>query len=380
MKSTSVNARSASGNSALRLPSAPRPRTRPAHHVHRLRTATAAAPKSDSNSATPPKKAPDAVWGSAVEPVPPTSKSKSKAESSGDYPALRRTPLSGGVKNATTRFELPAPEVAVRNLVEQAQFGHLCTLMSDMHHRRSGYPFGSVVDFACDGGGYPIFSLSPLAMHTRNLQADPRCTLVVQMAGWSGLSNARVTIFGDVYPLPREMQEEARKVFKHKHTTGESENWIEGNTRYYRMHTISDMYFVGGFGTVQWVDINEYKAAKPDPIVINMPQVTLQLLNETFSTDLKELLSSSEASCDDAAIISIDKRGIDVRVRFGHDYSVERISFDEDIHTRERAVAVLSEITSSKANFESHNRSAWKTDSSTLSAAYLNHVSKKRYQ
>jgi hypothetical protein len=84
-----------------------------------------------------------------------------------------------------------------------------------MHHRRSGYPFGSVVDFACDGGGYPIFSLSPLAMHTRNLQADPRCTLVVQMAGWSGLSNARVTIFGDVYPLPREMQEEARKVRLH---------------------------------------------------------------------------------------------------------------------------------------------------------------------
>lgn len=48
---------------------------------------------------------------------------------------LRRAPLSGGVKNATQRFDLPTPCVAVRNLVEQAQFAHLCTVMSHMHHR-----------------------------------------------------------------------------------------------------------------------------------------------------------------------------------------------------------------------------------------------------
>ena len=48
---------------------------------------------------------------------------------------LRRAPLSGGVKNATQRFDLPSPSVAVRNLVEQAQFAHLCTVMSHMHHR-----------------------------------------------------------------------------------------------------------------------------------------------------------------------------------------------------------------------------------------------------
>jgi hypothetical protein len=48
---------------------------------------------------------------------------------------LRRAPLSGGVKNATQRFDLPSPCVAVRNLVEQAQFAHLCTVMSHMHHR-----------------------------------------------------------------------------------------------------------------------------------------------------------------------------------------------------------------------------------------------------
>lgn len=75
-----------------------------------------------------------------------------------------------------------------------------------MHHRRAGYPFGTLVDFATDGAGMPIFCLSPLAIHARNLIEDSRCSLVVQMPGWTGLANARVTIFGDTYRLPPEMQ------------------------------------------------------------------------------------------------------------------------------------------------------------------------------
>ena len=99
--------------------------------------------------------------------------------------------------------------------VEQAQFAHLCTVMSSMHHRRcaracarvctcacsrllcalvrtrmrrctsvcatrswsssrsSGYPFGTLVDFASDGAGFPIFCMSPLAIHTRSLSPHP---------------------------------------------------------------------------------------------------------------------------------------------------------------------------------------------------------------
>lgn len=96
--------------------------------------------------------------------------------------------------------------------VELAQYAHLCTIMSNMHHRRAGYPFGTIVDFASDGAGCPLFCLSPLAIHTRNIMEDPRCSLVVQMPGWTGMANARVTIFGDVYQLPPDMHEAAREV------------------------------------------------------------------------------------------------------------------------------------------------------------------------
>ena len=57
--------------------------------------------------------------------------------------------------------------------------------------------------------GCPIFALSPLAIQTRNIMEDPRCSLVMQMPGWGGLANARVTMFGDVYKLPKELQSPA---------------------------------------------------------------------------------------------------------------------------------------------------------------------------
>eukprot|EP00850_Spirogloea_muscicola_P010491 SM000062S19877 [mRNA] locus=s62:149010:150816:+ [translate_table: standard] len=225
--------------------------------------------------------------------------------------------------------------------------------MSRMHHRRRGYPFGSLVDFATDEFGHPVFSLSPLAIHTRNLLADPRCTLVVQMPGWSGLANARVTIFGDVYPLPPEQQEWAQKQYAKKHHHGASQQW--GNFYFYRMEAISDIYFVGGFGTVAWIDLKEYKASQPDKIAALNAEETLQELNGRFSKPLRTFLSSREREgkkLDDAALISIDSKGVDVRVRQGAQasprakFNVQRVSFEEgsSVDTLEQAIVALSRI------------------------------------
>ena len=54
----------------------------------------------------------------------------------------------------------------------------------------------------------------------------------------------------------------------------------------------------------------------------------LQVLNERFSEALRHKLSRPQLAADDAAFISIDRLGTDVRVRHGNEYSVERLSFD----------------------------------------------------
>lgn len=43
------------------------------------------------------------------------------------------------------------------------------------------------------------------------------------------------------------------------------------------MHDIKDVFFVGGFGTVQWIDVAEYLNAQPDPIVTACTSAELQV-------------------------------------------------------------------------------------------------------
>ncbi|CAH9138905.1 unnamed protein product [Cuscuta epithymum] len=258
----------------------------------------------------------------------------------GTRAGLFRAPISGGVQSATSAHGLHRPALAVRNLMEQARFAHLCTLMSRMHHRREGYPFGSLVDFVADPMGHPILLLSPLAIHTRNLLGDPRCTLVVQVPGWTGLSNARVTMFGDIYPLPEDQQEWAHKQFIMKHQQGPSQQWA--NFCYFRMNNISDIYFIGGFGTVAWVDAKEYETLEPDKIVVQGTEKYLKELNAVFSKPLIELLSQ-EAEVDDVALISIDSKGTDIRVRQGAQFNIQRMSFqaEHSIETLDEAKEAL---------------------------------------
>ncbi|KAL6762343.1 hypothetical protein V8C86DRAFT_2520386 [Haematococcus lacustris] len=258
---------------------------------------------------------------------------------------LRRAPLSGGVSSATVKFDLPSPGVAVRNLVEHARYGHLCTIMSGMHHRRAGYPFGTLVDFAADGAGRPIFCLSPLAIHARNLLEEPRASLVVQMPGWTGLANARVTIFGDIHQLSAEQQAVARDVFAAKHATERKERWVSGNFVYFAMSQIVDIYFVGGFGTVQWISPSAYLSSRPDDIVVDNVTHVLAELNRALGQELKQFISPSPTHpIDELLFISIDAGGVDVRVRCGSDFNVERISFGCKVHTLEEAHRALATV------------------------------------
>eukprot|EP01026_Neomeris_dumetosa_P067840 TRINITY_DN6628_c1_g1_i1.p2 TRINITY_DN6628_c1_g1~~TRINITY_DN6628_c1_g1_i1.p2 ORF type:complete len:231 (+),score=40.88 TRINITY_DN6628_c1_g1_i1:469-1161(+) len=227
--------------------------------------------------------------------------------------------------------------------------------MSGMHHRRAGFPFATLAEFSVDGAGHPVFCLSSLDIHTRNLLEDPRVSMVVQMPGWTGLANARVTIFGAVYQLPDNLRVQASEMFDKKQKTLRNEGWVAGNSLYFRMHHIQDIYFVGGFGTVQWVDVQEYLNAVPDEIVLGDVYTTLSVLNERYSEDLKEVLSKTgdqegevKKQVDDVVLISIDARGADVRVRVGHEFQVQRIGFQSLVTNLSEASDALGEVMKKK--------------------------------
>ena len=79
-----------------------------------------------------------------------------------------------------------------RTLVASISTGTLCTLALEPE----GYPYGSFVTVAFDEGN-PIFLISALAEHTKNLARDPRASLLVAEGGSADpLANDRVTMLG----------------------------------------------------------------------------------------------------------------------------------------------------------------------------------------
>ena len=56
--------------------------------------------------------------------------------------------------------------------------------------------------YALDPSGRPIFLVSSMAMHTQNLNSDPRASLFVTQPGVTGdpLGAARVTLMGKIGP------------------------------------------------------------------------------------------------------------------------------------------------------------------------------------
>jgi len=101
---------------------------------------------------------------------------------------------SGRTQEPLYDLTIPTPTHAerARTLVAQMSTGTLCTLALEPE----GYPYGSFVTVAFDAGN-PIFLISGLAEHTRNLERDARASLLVAESGAADpLANGRVTLLG----------------------------------------------------------------------------------------------------------------------------------------------------------------------------------------
>ena len=150
----------------------------------------------------------------------------------------------------------PEPSYAerARTLVRLARSGMLSTLS----RRHPGYPFGSVMPYAPDSGGAPLLLISSMAMHTQNLEADPRASLLVTESGGTEdpLAAGRVTVMGRATRVADGGRPAARATYLDRHP--EALQWVDFDDFAFWRLEVSDVYFVGGFGAMGWVEAADY--------------------------------------------------------------------------------------------------------------------------
>src|ERR1043166_6208788 len=132
----------------------------------------------------------------------------------------------------------PAP--AARRLIRTALKASLATLDRD-----TGHPYASLILVATEPDGTPVFLISRLALHTRNLEKDPRASLLIDGTGGLGdpLTGGRLTLMGEARPSDSPT---ARRRFLARHPSAEGYAGFADFSIYALV--VASGHYIGGVG------------------------------------------------------------------------------------------------------------------------------------
>lgn len=247
-----------------------------------------------------------------------------------------------GTGAASDQPVVPEPPFAerARTLVHITRIGSLSTLS----RKQPGFPFGSVMPYGLDERGRPIFLISTMAMHTQNLKADPRASLLIVQpdAGGDPLGASRVTLVGNVLPVPQAEVADARKLYLARYAN--SKYWVDyEDFSFYRMDVV-DIYYVGGFGVMGWVAASEYGRSQPDPLADSMGEI-IQHMNADHK-DALVLLARQFAHMEsqEATMTAVDRLGFHLRLKTQDGMRGTRIAFLREVSNPAETRQVLVEM------------------------------------
>jgi len=213
-----------------------------------------------------------------------------------------------------------------------------------------------MMPFAVDQLGRPVFFISSMAMHTQNLLLDGRASLLITQPDVSGdpLGSARLTLVGTAkVASPNEV----RDLYLSRYEN--ARYWQDfTDFAYYRLE-VEGVYFIGGFGVMGWVQVDDYASATPDPLAAVAPGI-IQHMNADHGDALRRIArhdiaktpdeagpgeaGPGEAGPDEATMTAVDRLGFHVRLKTGERVHGRRIAFPREVKDSNEARAVFIEM------------------------------------
>ncbi len=257
-------------------------------------------------------------------------------------------------KHAGSGAATNQPAIAEPTYAERARtllhLGRIGTL-STISRKQQGFPFGSVMPYALDECGCPVFLISTMAMHTQNLQADPRASLLVTQADATGdpLGASRVTLVGNVELIPEPEVPAVRKLYLERYAN--SKNWVDfEDFSFYRLNVV-DVYYVGGFGVMGWVTASDYLQGRPDPLADAAADI-IQHMNTDHGEALTLLaMAFAGVESQQTTMTSVDRLGFQVRLKTAEGPRGARIAFSKEVGSPAEARSVLIDMVAQARRF-----------------------------
>ncbi|GGG80483.1 HugZ family pyridoxamine 5'-phosphate oxidase [Edaphobacter dinghuensis] len=223
--------------------------------------------------------------------------------------------------------------------------------LSTLSRKQPGFPFGSLMPYALDDAGRPLFLISNMAMHTQNLKADPRASLFVTQPSADGdpLGAARATLIGNILQVPDEDKSNVREVYLARHEN--SRYWVDfADFSFFRMD-ILDLYYVGGFGVMGWITASDYALAAPDPLADSAQGILAHMNADHVEAMILLARTHSQLEAAEATMTAVDRLGFHLRLKTAEGMKGTRINFPNEVRTPgETRTALVDMIRQARQN------------------------------
>ncbi|KAF7801481.1 root border cell-specific protein [Senna tora] len=217
-------------------------------------------------------------------------------------------------------------------------------MLSTFSQKYDGYPSGSMVDYACDAEGCPILAVSDLAVHTKDLTANPKCSLFVAR-DLEDRTDLVITLHGDAVAVPQKEQEAIRAAYLARHPNA---FWVDFGDFHFLRIKPKVVRFVSGVATAllrsgEFSEV-EYKAAKVDPIA-QFSKPVASHMNKDHAEDTKVIVQHwTSVPVDFAYILDLDSLGFNVKAGYQGDNFKLRVPFPRRAEDRKDVKTLIVEM------------------------------------
>ena len=227
------------------------------------------------------------------------------------------------------------PDVAVPTHAEKAKTlafkmrtATLCTFSVDPE----GYPYGSLVTYAMYQES-PIFLISSLAEHTKNLISNSKSSLMIAKTGEdNSLAQERVTLLGECKKLPERKTAGAKHAFVKNHR--DAAFYADFSDFSFYQLKVLEVRFIGGFGRMSWADEGQWLDAKPDPVAPYSQEIIDHMNTDHSDTMVLYCKAMSKATDTTKAVMTaVDRYGFEMTATTQQGQRPIRLGFDNKVTT-----------------------------------------------
>ena len=222
-----------------------------------------------------------------------------------------------------------------RQMLRAHRYGALCTLSKKF----DGHPFGSITPYLVDHDGSLLILISTLAEHTKNIQHDPRVSLIIHNQESPDIqAQGRITVIGTAQIITDRDKADTRYLRYFPETQSHLDMH---DFSFYRIMPQSIRY-IGGFGKIHWVKADSY-LIPPYPLIQQENDVLSHMNTDHRDTMCHYCQHFKKIEATRVVMLGIDCDGFDIRA----DEKILRFDFPEmvlDAQQARHALVAMSRV------------------------------------